>query len=531
MGKRKKSKKSRRNRNTPLKQHKKVGTKLLTELTQLPIAPIDWRRDFLPEFLWIEFLGQKYKDVQLHQIYDDFLDALEKHFDTEKFILSGTLSDFGRIPTECREAILREEEDKIYFAFENVIGSLLMLYPNCPANWLISEEFKVKNKINHEYELANLKNSLLRLFKAKDHYCSYIRMMPLKRMLKHQKLFFPPDIDIVKLLPKYPDQLTEDERNKVEAFSRPSVNMFLQGMGNQDYSHIDYNWCSYFWNHNFEISVCEEFTYSQEELIGKEERNLLDKIPAECDKIVEHIDAYIALLTSQYKYNIYDPSKDEIILGLFARLSRLTKLVLSSISLWTVDIARIFLRCITDTSITLVFLINENDDKLFEAFINYGLGKEKLLLLHLQDEYKESQGPSGEVFEEIQEQLGGFAVEMIDIELGAWSKVDTRKMAFKIGFEDLYRLVYDPTSADVHGNWTSVRNINLKRCINPLHRFHRLPNISDPPIFLDPLLLSISIYRKTIQKCIEKANFPEFKYEMDGLEKTLKEVSKIRESN
>lgn len=51
-----------------------------------------------------------------------------------------------------------------------------------------------------------------------------------------------------------------------------------------------------------------------------------------------------------------------------------------------------------------------------------------------------------------------------------------------MGLKDLYRFLYSPTSADVHGERISLRDTNLRRCINPLHRFHRVPTLEFPLI-------------------------------------------------
>ncbi len=41
--------------------------------------------------------------------------------------------------------------------------------------------------------------------------------------------------------------------------------------------------------------------------------------------------------------------------------------------------SNIFLRCLTDTIFTLCYLLKQKDDKLYQDFIDYGKGREKLL--------------------------------------------------------------------------------------------------------------------------------------------------------
>lgn len=65
---------------------------------------------------------------------------------------------------------------------------------------------------------------------------------------------------------------------------------------------------------------------------------------------------------------------------------------------------------------------------------------------------------------------------------------DRKKTATAFGavdLRDLYNLVFSPASAELHGEWTSLKKFNPVRCGNPLHRFHRLPQLL-PPSILTP---------------------------------------------
>ena len=73
---------------------------------------------------------------------------------------------------------------------------------------------------------------------------------------------------------------------------------------------------------------------------------------------------------------------------------------------------------------------------------------------------------------------------------------------------EVYRIIYDPTSSDIHGTWTSIKNTNLTYCVNPLHRYHRLPQLQDPPIFIQPAKIALDLVDKAIISSIEKLGFP-----------------------
>lgn len=62
-----------------------------------------------------------------------------------------------------------------------------------------------------------------------------------------------------------------------------------------------------------------------------------------------------------------------------------------------------------------------------------------LIMLHLQDFYADSTSVEGLTASDISLELGGFAAEMIQIELGHWSRQDARRLATAVGSEDVRR--------------------------------------------------------------------------------------------
>jgi hypothetical protein len=60
-------------------------------------------------------------------------------------------------------------------------------------------------------------------------------------------------------------------------------------------------------------------------------------------------------------------------------------------------------------------------------------------------------------------------------------------------------LVYSPTSAELHGEWVSLKEHNLTLCVNPLHRYHRLPKLqSEGIISTGVVLMAGSILANTL---------------------------------
>jgi hypothetical protein len=65
--------------------------------------------------------------------------------------------------------------------------------------------------------------------------------------------------------------------------------------------------------------------------------------------------------------------------------------------------------------------------------------------------------------------------EFQDIDLGGhFSGVDTRTMAIAVGMEREYKFYFAPSSSNIHGEWSIVDENVFTRCLNPLHRGHRI---------------------------------------------------------
>jgi hypothetical protein len=86
----------------------------------------------------------------------------------------------------------------------------------------------------------------------------------------------------------------------------------------------------------------------------------------------------------------------------------------------------------------------------------------------------------------------------VEVNLGAWSGLNTRKMAEEAGFIDFYNYVYQPFSSVVHSNWAHVSMFNTTHCQNPAHRGHIGAAIAQIPIDLNWLYLASKYLSKTL---------------------------------
>lgn len=523
MGKNKKKRKQ----FSSIKKHKTDGRVLRTVPIDMSkkVNFIDWERDLMPEHIWIDLLAEEYKDKPWHKIYEHFLDELENCAGGSIHPF-GLISDFGIVPVEAREKFISSNKDLIYQAFYKPIGGILSLYSDNPANWLILDDFKKSDKVSFENELARLANSLKRLIKAKDLYAGHIRMMPFTRVIKHGLIDMPFDEKMIDMLVRYPDRCTEQEKYSVQQHARVMMNS--QYMIAETYQ--DKKWPQYFWRHNYNLVPCRPVSGSLDsgdKVDIETMKSLQERIWKNCVKMMKYLDK----IAQQYKYDLFDPLKDEILLGLFSRIIRLYISFAANPFLWNRDLSGVMLRCIGETTILFFYFANKATDEEFRDFKAYSQGKDKLLMLHLQDTLSSNASLDGKDIDQIAQDIGGGLVaEMMPIDLKGWTKKDIRVLALEVGLERIYRWVIDPCSSEMHGSWSSLQKSNLVVCAQILHRFHKVPKFFEPPIRLLTLYVAKEIYLQAKENGVKKLGFPEPDENIDEIPEIKSAYDKVVES-
>ena len=139
---------------------------------------------------------------------------------------------------------------------------------------------------------------------------------------------------------------------------------------------------------------------------------------------------------------------------------------------------RILLRTITECLIILTYLRVRDNPTLWRQYRNYGVGQTGLAFLKTSG--------LGDVPDYLDmAKLKALAnedtwLEYQDIDFGAWANKNLRAMSEEAGVKDVYDRYYDWPSGFVHGNWGAIRDAAFTTCLNPLHRFHRVPRPLQP---------------------------------------------------
>ncbi len=233
-------------------KHKREKKILVAPINRLPISQINWSRDQLPEFLWIEYLRQHYNEIVFLELYSHFVETIGTYADEELTFL-GLISDFGRIQKVKKEEILKDHNSLIITAFAEPFGNILLLYPKSPATWLLPEDWIAEQSFDDSISISSLKTTVEKIFPGKAPYSGYLRMLPFRTLAKMGKIHLPKSLDVIELLPLYPNGLNEEDRTLCESLGRSITNMAIQD------SIGDRTWSKYFWRRNFELSPCENF--------------------------------------------------------------------------------------------------------------------------------------------------------------------------------------------------------------------------------------------------------------------------------
>jgi hypothetical protein len=121
----------------------------------------------------------------------------------------------------------------------------------------------------------------------------------------------------------------------------------------------------------------------------------------------------------------------------------------------------------------LAFLQKKDDPTIWLQYRNYGSGQARLSLLKILEQPESPSFTSRDLLESLANE--DVWHEFLDIKLGAWADKNLRRMSEEAGVKEVYDKYYDGLSGYVHGNWSAVRHAVFGICLNPLHRFHRLP--------------------------------------------------------
>ena len=161
----------------------------------------------------------------------------------------------------------------------------------------------------------------------------------------------------------------------------------------------------------------------------------------------------------------------EVVGGLLSRQMLLLRQLSFSTAFWNYDAGSLVLRSMVDTHIIIAYICNDRSLDRARAFINHGLGQERLYVSKI----KARASAMGDTelmarMEEYEKELDGEKYgHLTDVEYGSWTGKDNRRLAQELGLEEYYDGTFPTLSAGTHGGWNHLLKFNAVPSDNPLH--------------------------------------------------------------
>jgi Family of unknown function (DUF5677) len=181
---------------------------------------------------------------------------------------------------------------------------------------------------------------------------------------------------------------------------------------------------------------------------------------------------------------------------------------------------RIAIRSMAECYIVLAYLLKKDEPGLWEKYRNYGNGQTKLAYLKsfdLNNHDLPSYVTSAELESMANEDVW---LEFVSVDVGNWADTDLRKMSEQTNTKPIYDKYFVWPSGYVHGNWGAVRDTIFGICLNPLHRFHRVP--ISPRVTMESVApAAIKLTNLLIQSL--NCAYPTFKFRLSKLTSEIRD--------
>ncbi|MGW4881279.1 DUF5677 domain-containing protein [Streptomyces sp. NPDC004262] len=493
------AKKNRRPLPKRLANHKWVGKSLIPPMIQHGAILTDWVRDDFPDLLWVALVIEQEGDAGARLISSLQHEWLEQTREAEySSDLDGRLSSLERMPTPARSDFLnllsRHDSARIV---PNALRTIAAWYPDMPGRWAFAE-IGAPSASDIDEMLDTLIRALLLCLQRRGKALTVTA--PLGWLLLNKRLHLQESQ--ISILSSYPTD--PDSRPMAEAILT-SMYGAAKGLADSDEHapRAEGDWAAHFWNANWELTPCMSGDSSP---VMVEQAEATSAQEAALDQVSELWSEFMEITFSN-GVNLYRPAQHEVVCALAIRAIRGVYAMAQSPLLWGGEHGSAILRSLVETEILITWLDYKNDLELYEKFISYGQGKQKLMRAHIEEamsEESEEGNPNLSALASfLDSRIGGQGAEMM-LEVSvhpsfAGGSVNTRSMAEDVGMQDLYSRVFQPLSASVHGEWSALDNYVVDRCLNPLHRFHRIPvQYLTPILSPDTLTGAISSLKRVL---------------------------------
>lgn len=234
-----------------LRDHKKVGQKLIPPLMQLPnMKETSFRDNILPCLIWLSAIFLRNPDRQSVHYVIEFFIKCKGILNDDKSPALVFLNNFDKLTIEQKGRILEGIEDQAMLNFlrESLVHQHHLL-EDYPLGFLFEDYIY---GVDREEALEHLKEDVSALLDRYTMHSTKVQTTAFVSMTATGKLFLSSAID----LPDFNSIFTapdSDESKRVASFVRANINAVA---GFQDAEGGENEWSKSFWRQCFDLEAC-----------------------------------------------------------------------------------------------------------------------------------------------------------------------------------------------------------------------------------------------------------------------------------
>ena len=489
-----------------LADHVRVKQKLLPPFRAAMgsrYAPYSWTRQLVPEALWLALLIDRYGMTRAMALADVLVTAGVDALAGATAPMFAKFSAFADLPKEAKARLAANLDPSTIDDIVAALAPLTKRVADHPLAFLASARGGAAEP--YAAKEASEDSSFTKVLEEVYDRQSRLAVLSMASAygvgVRQGKIHEAPHLqaDAIKSFANIVDYPNTEAAREAASMFRASASMLFMSIDLDSKAHEeDHGWVARFWAAVAGFGPCDHVdTLAEEPLDGLDgpQAFITEFRNAARQDLQARLDAWPLDLASVDSY--------EVIVSLLARQTTLAMELAGAPGAWTGHLAPLVLRSMADVFISLAWILKDPGGRALR-FIDDGLGAIKLQIAHQERALSECDDADDRQEMEAmitlwREWLATQRLDaLVEVNLGSWSGLNTRKMAEEAGFIDFYNYVYQPFSGATHSNWFHVSVHNSVHCLNPAHRLHRVAAIA--PFEPDPqwLFLAAKYLRKTL---------------------------------
>ena len=433
---------------TPLRHHRLVRKRLKPPLGEIQnVRFFSWYVERVPEILWAVLIADALCRKRRLSLFSSVCQTAREMTDTNLFI---THSDLATADTQ-----------KFFNIFRSVLSDTdaqealrpLLVLDGLPDK----EHWRMYISPPDDQAMAwnSLASSLIKVIDRRSEESTDIRWSKIMFLALQGRLRLTPPVQhLARELIEYPENTRDDAAALIG-----SMEMGIDSLAEESTSSA---WSRDFWAECFEVTDCVP---SLEQEPRRDSAIDIDKM-----EFVRVYGACVFHCMETTTTTAVDPVHE----GTFGIALFATATFAQMFGYMSRRAAgRNLLRTLAEAHITLSYLQMKGDQNLWLSWRNHGSGQAKLAFLKLMELTEKPTHVYADNLEALANE--DMWMEYSEINVGSWSGTDLRQMAEEAGVKDIYDSYFVWPSSFVHAQWGAVRDSVYTTCLNPLHRFHRIP--------------------------------------------------------